>query len=481
MKLKLFRFDPDAHSNTKKVANESELISAFRKKYIATMMIMVAMLCGVIFLLVLAFNYQNQLTYINNSLAAAFKNPNTSGRVSAIIGYRANTTSGGEGPTFKEPAPSSSLVQNTVPVYIVRTDTEGGIIMVESNKNIQMYSPEFLKNAISQALQTPYYSGYLSDLRLYYSLAETQEGYRIGFADARPVLESMKNITIGGLVLIATTLLFFSIIATWLSRLAVTPIKEAWEAQKRFIADASHELKTPLTVILANTDIILDNQDDSIAKQKKWILSTREEALGMQSLVQDLLTLSRLQSQGVKSPEEIAHSFETLNFSEICMKQILQLESLAFEKGVSLAETLDPDVMLYGNPDELERLFKILLDNAIKYVNTGGSIQVTLENQAESCVLSVNNTGEPIGEDDLQSIFKRFYRSDSSRDRKSGGFGLGLAIAHSIVGKHGGIIRASSDEINGTTFHVELPKPQAQNPIIHQTEVAKHAKAQHKR
>lgn len=480
--MKLFRFDPEEQKGSKKVANESELISAFRKKYIATMMIMVAMLCGVIFMLVLAFNYQNQLTYVNNSLAAAFKNPNTSGRVSAIIGYRANTTSGGEGPTFKEPAPTS-LVQNTVPVYIVRTDTQGGVIMVESDKNIKMYSPDFLKNAITEALGTPYYSGCLPDLRLYYSLAETQEGYRIGFADARPVFESMKGATIGGLVLIATTLLFFSVIASWLSKLAVTPIQEAWEAQKRFIADASHELKTPLTVILANTDIVLDNQEETVASQKKWIISTREEAQGMQSLVQDLLTLSRLQSQGVKSPEELAHSYETVNFSEVCFKQSLQLESLAFEKGVSLAESIDPDIELYGNADELERLFKILLDNAIKYVNPGGSIEVSLEDQAESCVLSVNNTGEPISPDDLQSIFKRFYRSDSSRDRKSGGFGLGLAIAHSIVGKHQGIIRASSDELNGTTFHVELPKLNAQTfkPQELSEDKPKHSKHKFKR
>lgn len=438
---------------TLRVANESQLISAFRRKYIITMLILMAMVLGVVFIIVLSVAYQNERNDIENSMRQAYRNPASSGHVSTIIGEGPDDDLG-KGPTFKDENASKRAISKVVPVCVIYTDFQGDTFSLESP--VKMNS-QLLHKAIHEAINTPNYAGTLKDLKLFYRIFETTNGYHIAFADARPLENHMKNLVLLGLATIAVTLFAFLFIAIWLSKLAVHPIEEAWETQKRFIADASHELKTPLTVILTTTQILLDQPNASPAEQRKWIVSTREEAQMMQELVQDLLTLSKLQSQETEDPAKIAETFTQINFTDMVKRAVMQFEVIAFEKGASIAEQIDNDVTVLGKEIELERLLKILLDNACKYVNDSGSIQVVLEKLSTTCVISINNTGSVIPPEDLQNIFRRFYRSDSSRDRQSGGYGLGLAIAREIVNKHGGLIRAASDEESGTTFYVEMP------------------------
>ena len=245
----------------------------------------------------------------------------------------------------------------------------------------------------------------------------------------------------------------FFLISLLLSSLALRPAAAAWEQQRRFVADASHELKTPLTVILTNTGILLSHTGDPIAKQQKWVEYIRDEAQRMRTLVEDLLFLAKNDGErtGELQPEPVA-------LTELVWSALLPFEPVAFEQGVELVSDVEERIGIIGRADQLRRLVAILLDNAVKYAGPGGKVVLRLELGEKNGVrLTVNNTGAPIPPEHLPHLFERFYRADDSRARASGGYGLGLSIAKSIVDKHRGTIAVTSTVEAGTTFTVKLP------------------------
>ena len=183
----------------------------------------------------------------------------------------------------------------------------------------------------------------------------------------------------------------------------------------------------------------------------KWVEYIQAEAQRMKSLVEDLLFLAR--SDDRRSPLRL----QTVSFSDLAWEALLPFESVAFEAGVALDSQITPDLELLGDPEQLRRLVAILVDNAVKYAGPRGSASLILRPQGDEAVLSVHNTGEPIPQEHLPRLFERFYRADPSRSRDQGGYGLGLAIAHSITGRHRGRITVDSQEKTGTTFTVWLP------------------------
>ena len=244
--------------------------------------------------------------------------------------------------------------------------------------------------------------------------------------------------------------MFFAI-SLFLARLSLKPVERAWTQQRQFVADASHELKTPLTVILANTGIMAAHPDATVASQRKWLGYIQEEAQRMKELVEDMLFLAK--HDGAERPKDS----RTVNFSDLVTGCVLRFESVAFERQVELNSHIQPGLSLSGEPDSLERLVMILLDNAVKYAGDRGRVDVDLSRRQERAVLSVRNTGEPIPPEHLEHLFERFYRVDGSRSRKEGGYGLGLAIAHTIVQSHRGQIEVRSSREEGTVFAVTLP------------------------
>ena len=211
------------------------------------------------------------------------------------------------------------------------------------------------------------------------------------------------------------------------------------------------ELKTPLSVIRANDSLIMADPTATVASQMQWIESTETEATIMQDLVNDMLFLAKsenTQSEVVKT---------VVNFSTVVQGSELQFESVAFERGVLIESSIAEGIQVMGEEKSLNRLVGTLMDNACKYAKDGGKVNVKLKRMASQCVLSVTNTGEPIPAEDLPRVFDRFYRSDKARTREQGGFGLGLAIAKSIVEEHRGSIEVASSRDEGTTFTVTLP------------------------
>lgn len=246
------------------------------------------------------------------------------------------------------------------------------------------------------------------------------------------------------------SLIFLLIISIFLTNKSIEPIKETFNKQKQFIADASHELKTPLTIIKTNTSLLMSNPEDTIKNQSKWIKYIESQSDRMSELVNEMLSLAKL------DVEENKLIVSTINFSNIINSMLLTFDAVIFENKITLDTNINKDIMVKCNDDSIKKLFSILMDNAIKYTNKGGSISVNLTSDKYKAKLIIKNTGDGIPKDKLNKIFERFYRADDSRDRDTGGYGLGLSIAKSIVDQHNGKIYASSNLYKDATFTVEL-------------------------
>lgn len=244
--------------------------------------------------------------------------------------------------------------------------------------------------------------------------------------------------------------IFFAI-SVLFARWAVRPVENAWEDQKQFIADASHELKTPLTIILTNAQLLRSPDFDETQKQR-FSDNILDTATRMRTLIEGLLDLSR-------ADRGMLHSDVTdLNFSELVEQQLCIYEPIYFEHGLTLQQELADDIHISGSPTQLTQVLDILLDNADKYALPASQVRVKLNVAHHSCLLSVTTAGEPLSAKDQIAIFKRFYRVDQSHS-DSGSYGLGLSIADTIVRAHHGEIYARSGA-GENTFFVRLPLEQ---------------------
>lgn len=293
-------------------------------------------------------------------------------------------------------------------------------------------------------------NGVFWDLNLRYMVQNSPEGLRIAFADMSKELDEMGNLLITLLLVGLGGLACFLVITIYLAKWVLKPVERAWNQQKRFVADASHELKTPLTVILANMGILMNHKHDTVNGQIKWVEYTHTEAMRMKTLVEDLLFLAKSDSDtsGLVKNE--------INMSEALWSCLLPFESVAYERGVNMVTEIEDPIMVLGDEGQLKQLVLILADNACKYAGLEGEMRVSLKKKGDTVELKVNNTGEPIPKEELDQIFDRFYRVDHSRAREQGGYGLGLSIAQAIVKHHHGKMSVESDEKNGTTFIVHF-------------------------
>jgi signal transduction histidine kinase len=237
----------------------------------------------------------------------------------------------------------------------------------------------------------------------------------------------------------------------YLANQALRPIRRSWEQQRRFTADASHELRMPLSIIQANAELMLMHPDRSALENSEQISMVLSEVRRMAKLTDQLLLLARSDS----GREELLLGPVQL---EALIRHVIQLFApLAELNGVRLDAELASGVELTGDRDKLQQLLVILLDNSLKHTPAGGSIRVVLTRRGQQAAIVVEDTGEGIAEEDLPHIFERFYRGDRARSRGDGGTGLGLAIARWIAEKHGGTIAAASRPGRGTTMTVRLP------------------------
>ena len=247
-------------------------------------------------------------------------------------------------------------------------------------------------------------------------------------------------------IALASLLLLLGV-STLLSRWATRPVEKAWTQQRQFLSDASHELKTPLTVILSNAELL--EQAQLSDKPARWTDNILSEAGRMRSLVEEMLTLARADNM-VRTAV-----LTEVSLSDIAADCALAFEPVAFEAGKSLDYTLAENITVLGDGEKLRQLISVLLDNAIKYGADGGTVTLSLEKTDRQAKLTVSNPGDPIPPEQLGHLFERFYRADDSRGEKSG-FGLGLSIAQTIAAEHKGTLKAESD-LASTRFIYTMP------------------------
>lgn len=249
-------------------------------------------------------------------------------------------------------------------------------------------------------------------------------------------------ISIGILLVLELLILFISTrITNWI----IKPVQESFDKQKQFIADASHELKTPLAVIMASSDALESNPDE-----KKWLENIKSESDRMNKLISDLLDLAKSDAFDDKS------EFALGNLSKTIEKSVLTFEGIMFEKGIALEDYIEENIELEMNEYKIRQLVSILIDNAIKHSESGATIRVSLKKEKD-IVFTVSNEGEGIPAGEEEKIFERFYRADESRNRNENRYGLGLAIAKNIAISHNAVICARSE--NGvTTFKTVFKK-----------------------
>ena len=261
-------------------------------------------------------------------------------------------------------------------------------------------------------------------------------------AALRQMMASYLRIALLSLILLAG--------ASFLLSLRVTrPVERAWRQQRQFFSDASHELKTPLTVILSNAEML--ETSDLPERESRWRDNILSESRQMKTLVEEMLTLSRTEDAQRKP------TVADVDLSDLSEDCALAFEPVAFEAGKPLSWDVTPALTVSGDGEKLRRLLSILLDNAAKYGAPGEGIVLSLRAERSQAILSVANGsgGHPIPPEELPRLFERFYRADASRGEQSG-FGLGLPIAQAIAKEHHGALRAESDE-QATRFTFTLP------------------------
>ena len=344
---------------------------------------------------------------------------------------------------FAPVQPEREPQQVRLPYFVLQTDAFGNLVAIGSS-DYDLTDRTFLRMVAAAAQASQDAIGEIPE----YSLRYCRVTGSVIFADISSEQQTLRTLLKTGALLVALGLLAFFGLAVLLARSAVRPVEEAWRQQKQFVADASHELKTPLTVILTNTEL-LQSPDYDTAQKQTFLSGIDAMAKQMRALVERLLELARAENARPQA------AFAPVCLSEVAETSALLFEAALYERGLTLETQVEPELQVSGDERQLGQLVEILLDNARKYAS-GGTVRLQLQRSGRhSCHLSLENEGPALSPQQLQEIFKRFTRADPARTR-SGSFGLGLAIAQAIVQAHHGKIWAESRD-GRNTFHVELP------------------------
>ncbi len=344
-----------------------------------------------------------------------------------------------------------------LPLFRLMVSADGEIIE-RDGLSYDLTDSEELSYLVSEALSSARVTGVINEYGLSYlrsdhsrySLPENVD-YILVFSDVSSALSALRNLLYICLLMAVLAFLGFLLIAVFLAKLTVRPVEQAWIQQRQFVSDASHELKTPLTVILTNIELLQEQSaaaDPGIRRFTNNILTMSQQ---MRGLVESLLELARVDNGSIQKL-----SLTPVDLSRLVENELLTFEAMFYEKGLLLTDDIAESIYIRGSAQHLSQVVEILLDNAQKYADPHGTVHVVLrQSGAHHALLSVADPGEAISEEDLKNIFKRFYRIDPARAMNHS-YGLGLSIAQSIVENHRGRIWAESrGGIN--TFYVELP------------------------
>lgn len=334
-------------------------------------------------------------------------------------------------PSMLRPIGINSLCSATI-------DRSGQIVSLTMGPG---YDEDAIRDVVAQISALSSRDGELGSYS--YSKAERPDGYHIVLADSRSTLGARNYFLKNSVWIGAAILVVVFVLTLGLSGFVTRPAQDAMDQQKRFVSNASHDLKTPLASILVNADALSDECGDS-----RHLRNIRQEALRMKALILGLLELEKSESIPAELPQT------EFDFSHTVELAILSFEGLAYEQNVTVTEEVEKPCMLRGDEESLRKVADILLDNAFRHTPAGGEIRISLSKAGSKLKFCVYNSGSHVDPEDLPHIFERFYRADKSRASEDR-YGLGLAIAKEIIEAHKGTIRCANSE-EGVVFSVVI-------------------------
>lgn len=399
------------------------MIKKLRIKFVCVIMSIIMLMLGIILGIVIHFtaqSMQNQSISMMRSIAAS---------------------------PFQKGNPGKGSDRVRLPFFTVQISRQGQLLGT-SGGYFDLSDQDYILEIANAALSGESEVGKLDDYNLRYLKNRTPMGYTIVFSDTATEATTLRNMILSCLLIFLSASVPVLGISVGLSRWVIRPVEQAWDQQRQFVADASHELKTPLSVIMANAEL-LGNEDTPEADRRTFSKNILSMTYQMRSLVENMLEMARVDNGTLKM------KFEIIDFSQLVQDAVLSFQLLYEEKGMELRCTVPEGISLYGSEQHLYQVLDVLLDNALKYSSPNGTVNVNLDLSGRSCILSVSSPGDPVSKEDLKNIFKRFYRADKAR-AMNGSYGLGLSIAESIVEAHKGKIWAESRD-GYNTFHAQLP------------------------
>lgn len=408
------------------------MIKKLQRKYLLiTMCSAFTILLLITSLLNIAYYVQSALT--NNELLNTLAENN--GYFPEELGIRVNDESVINSPGISKETPFKTRY------FFVQADNAGNILHIHLD-NIASVTTQSAISMTYSAIRSGKDSGTNGIYR--YIISQKYYGNMVIFLDCRETNQIQSFLLWASGVFAVMVLIMLFIPVYFLTRRATKPVAQSVERQKQFITDAGHEIKTPLAIISANTDVLQMCGEDN-----EWLQSIKNQTKRLDKLVKNLVTLSKMDEQRTTE-------FTQFNISEAVLDTASQFEALAFAQNKAFNLNIDPNLTYNGDENEIRQLVSILCDNAVKYSEDGGSIAVKLCKKGKQTVLSVTNTCENIDRTKLDRLFDRFYRTDESRSSKTGGFGIGLSIARATVLRHKGKISAESADGHSIVFTAVL-------------------------
>lgn len=334
-------------------------------------------------------------------------------------------------------------ISNIKRTFAVRLDHQGHISDIVDNGS-SSFTREEIESLVEQIVSENKTSGEFQNHR--YLSSPASYGTIIAFVDCTHEEDSMNRLLKICLITGSICIVFLLAAAVFLSFWATGPVSEGFKRQKQFIADASHELKTPLAVIGANVSVL-----EGTFGSNQWTDYIQAEIKRLNRLVNDMLKLAKM-----GQPQQSGYLMETLNLSKIALEVLLPYECVAFEQGKTLDYQVNPGLTAHGNKDGLVQVLHIFMDNAFKYSEPGGRIQVMAKQERKKVCVEVRNTCSGISKKAQDHIFERYYREDSSHNRQTGGYGLGLPIAKAILDRHHAKVKVKSDGTSFVSFQIHI-------------------------